>query len=145
MEYEVWENSWMELFEKVMMGEYETLSEDERIWYNIRSLIDSVDDGGIMSYFNSPNGDYLEETLEDLDKIGCDNVIEMLMSICGLFPEDKPSKDVEKRNEVIDTWDMEGRDFSEFFEAVDENFYEIEDELETSLEPIIQRILDVSK
>lgn len=142
MDYEVWENAWMDLIEKVMMEGYETLNEDERIWFNIRTLMDSIDDGGILGYFNDSNGDHIEETLEDLEKIGCDEVVRMLMSICGLFPDDKPSRDLEKRIEVMESWANEGQDFSDFFEAVDENFYVIEDELEESLEPIIQRLLD---
>lgn len=141
MEYELWEDAWMELVEKVMMGEYETMNEDERIWFNIRSLIDSVDDGGIMSYFYNSNADYIEETLEDLKKIGADEVVDMIMSICELFPGAKPSKDTDERNKVIDSWATKNLDYSEYFDGVDENFYEIEEELERLIEPIVKRII----
>ncbi|MBK7465380.1 MAG: hypothetical protein IPJ43_00440 [Saprospiraceae bacterium] len=43
------QNSWEKLVEKGYKN-YLSLTSDERLWYNIQSLIGSLDNGGLISF-----------------------------------------------------------------------------------------------
>jgi hypothetical protein len=51
MDYLDWKDSWENLVTKCENEGYEKLTSDERVWYNIRSLIDAVDNGGVISFY----------------------------------------------------------------------------------------------
>ena len=80
-----------------------------------------------------------EETMEDLKEFGSKDVLKLVERINKLFPDGKPSKDIDKRNEVIDSW--EDGLYEDVFEKIDNKFYEIEDLLEEKLESLIKRLL----
>ncbi len=132
---------WEELVDKWEKEGYEKLTEDERMWFNIRSLIDIVDGGGIISFYSDYGAEYLEETMEDLYKLNAQNIIDIIEQVNKLFPNSKPSKDIDKRNEVILSWDDEDESIENFLEDLDSQFYELEDELESKLEPIVKKII----
>jgi hypothetical protein len=48
------------------VGGYAALTEDERVWVNIRSLIDSTNGGGIISFFYNSGADTLPDCLKAL-------------------------------------------------------------------------------
>jgi hypothetical protein len=35
---------------------YDSLSADERVWLNVRALIDSIENGGLISFFGAEQG-----------------------------------------------------------------------------------------
>ncbi len=76
--------------------------------------------------------------MEDLHKLNVEDVINLLKKVNALFPNGKPSKDIDERNEVIDSWDGE---YEDIFETIDEQFYELESELESKLEIFVRRII----
>lgn len=138
MDYLDWQNDWEKLVDKWSNTGYECLTPDERIWFNVRSLIDAVSNGGLISFYYNPGADYLDETIEDLHKLGEQQVVNLIKKINKLFPNSKPPRDIDKRNEIIDSWDDKNE---ELFETVDSHFYELEEDLELKLEPIIKRII----
>lgn len=69
MDFMVWEKHWQELVNKYSATGYDSLTSDERTWFNIQCLIDAIDNGGIISFYYNSGADYLEETMEDLNKL----------------------------------------------------------------------------
>jgi hypothetical protein len=59
MDYFEWEKHWQKLIDKYDNDGYDSLTTDERLWFNIRSLIDSVDNGGLISFYYNNGADYL--------------------------------------------------------------------------------------
>ena len=141
MNYEDWKDRWEELIIKYTLKGYESFDSDERIWFNIRSLIDAVDNGGIISFYYNYGADYMDETLEDLGKIGAREVMQILEKVNRLFPNGKPSKDIDERNEVIDTFE-EDDSLKALFESLDEEFYALEEELEAKLDTIVIKVIN---
>jgi hypothetical protein len=139
MEMEVWRPYWTKLVEKCEKVSYENLTEEERIWYNLRNLIDSVGNGGLISFYYNYGADHLKETMDDLGKLKAEKVVKMLNKINDLFPNSQPSKDIDKRNEVINTWEDEKT--NNMLEKLDDKFYEFEEKLEEKLEPIIKKVI----
>jgi hypothetical protein len=142
LEYEIWQGHWQKLFEKLDAEGYESLSPDERIWYNVRGVIDSINNGGIISFYYNSGADTLDDTIEDLKKLNASNVVSLLTKVNKLFPDGRPSQDIDERNEVIDSWDGE---HEELFETLDEKFSDLEAGLETKLEEVVRRIIQEEK
>lgn len=134
------EGHWERLVEKWSREGYESLTPDERTWFNIECLMIAANDGGIISFYYNSGADYLEETLEDLHMLGAHDIVEVLEQINALFPEAKPSKDLEERNEVIDSWDG-NNEIGELLDAVDAQFSRLAGDLQFKLAPLIKRLV----
>lgn len=144
MDYLDWKDSWENLVTKCENEGYDKLTSDERVWYNIRSLIDAVDNGGVISFYYNYGANYLNETLEDLKKIEAQEVIGLVEQVNGLFPNSMPPRDIDDRNSIINSWDDEGKDLDGLFESIDNRFYELEEELELKLESIVRQIITLN-
>jgi hypothetical protein len=94
---------WTELCDRWSQVGYASLSRPEKTWLNIRSLIDSIENGGIISYFYNSGADTLGDCLADLTALGAGEVVESVNQVCGLFPNGVPSG-MEDRNAAIDSW-----------------------------------------
>lgn len=138
LKYEDWQKHWQKLFEKLDAEGYERLTPDEKTWYNVRGVIDSIGNGGIISFYYNHGADTLDDTMEDLQKLNASEVVNLLKQVNVLFPNGKPSNDVDERNEIIDSWDGEHEDL---FETLDERFYILESDLELKLDSVVQRII----
>ena len=131
--------AWKQLWKKIEQSGYSILDENERIWVTVDGLIGDVNGGGLISFFYNHGADEYDETLEDLQKIHANKAIELVKQISELFPGGKPPKDIEDRNEIINTWDHD--DLNDFFEELDNQFYDIQDDIEKKLEPIIDKVI----
>jgi hypothetical protein len=139
---EDWQDHWEKLFEKLDAEGYESLTSDERIWFNVRGIIDTIDNGGIISFYYNHGADTLDDTIDDLRSIDAVEIIDLLQKVNKLFPNDKPSKDIDERNEVINSWD--DGEHEDLFEALDDQFYnELSEVVEAKLETVIKRIIQV--
>lgn len=132
------QSNWEKLIDKWVKRGYETLLPSERIWFNVRSLIDSVDNGGLISYYYNSGADYLEETVEDLYKLKAYEVINIINQVNELFQDDKPPIDIDRRNNIISSWDGKN---DELLEELDRQFYQLEEDLEAKLEPVIKMVV----
>jgi hypothetical protein len=54
-----------------------------------------------------------------------------------------PSRDIDERNDIISSWDDENKDLEELLEHIDSKFYDLVEELELNLEPIIRRVISI--
>ena len=110
--------------------DYNSLTRDERVWFNIEILIGDVDNGGLLDHYYNSGANRNSETIEDLIFLGFDDIADLLKEINQLFPDNQPSKDIHKRNEVISNWSAE---YGFRFYEIDQIFYGRENELEQEL------------
>lgn len=111
--------------------QYDTLTPDERIWFNVQSLIGEAVNGGLISFYFNYAGNHSHDTVEDLIKLGFPNIADILKQIHNLFPNGQPSTDIDERNDVIDSW--EAHEHTDLLLALDEQFYAVESDLENAL------------
>lgn len=143
LKYDEWKDHWKKLFGKLEIEGYNNLTPDERTWYNVRGVIDSIGNGGIISFYYNHGADNLDDTIEDLHKLNASNIVELLKKVNQLFPIGKPSKNIDERNEVINLLNEE-LEFVELIETLDDKFYVLENELEHKLEEVVRRIIQQS-
>jgi hypothetical protein len=110
---------WNELCDRWGAEGYESLSLQERVWLNTRSLIDSIENGGAISFFYNSGADTLADALGALDQLQAHDVRVEVERICELFPGGVPT-DLEARNEIIGAWpESESESLDELLEHVD--------------------------
>ena len=124
------QTAWEALVDKANLN-YDSLTPDERIWFNVQCLIGQVDNGGLISHYYNSGADYNKDTIEDLKAIGYPDVANLLIQINSFFPESKPSINIDERNEVINSWPEGKHDF--MLEKFDNVFYQREYDLEAAL------------
>jgi len=72
------QEQWIQLLDKLEENGYDSLSHEEKVWFNVWVLNDAIINGGFVSYFYNPDGEYAEEALKSLDAIGAVKTREML-------------------------------------------------------------------
>lgn len=140
LNYDDWKDHWKKLFEKLDVEGYKSFTPDERIWYNVRGVVDSIGNGGIISFYYNHGADTLDDTIEDLHKLNASNVVELFKKINKFFPNGKPSANIDERNDVINSLN-EKMEFVELLETLDDIFCELENELEHELVEVVRRII----
>jgi Domain of unknown function (DUF4375) len=126
---------WQSLCDRTEISGYSSLSNDEHVWLNVRWLVDSVENGGLISYFYNSAADTFADCLGALRELGAHGVLLRVEQVAALFGAEVPAT-VVARNDVIDAWlDDEGRD--ELLERIDAELMpmmpEVEDQLRTFL------------
>ena len=116
---------------------YSALSDDERVWFNIRALIDSTNNGGLISFFYNSYADTLQDCLRALDKLGADAVRSQVERVCKLFGSQVPLT-VSARNEVINSWPDTNPQLSALLNEVDAKLYGYFPDLEASLDAFLR-------
>ena len=112
-------------------ADYNSLTKDERIWFNIGCLMGDVENGGLISHYYNSGADRNAETIEDLNFLGFSDIVDLLKVINQRFPNNQPSKDIDERNEVISNWQDEEYGFRLY--EIDQIFFDRESELEQKL------------
>ena len=131
---------WYEVCDREEKRGYVSLAQEEKLWLNIRSLIDSIENGGLISYFYNSYADTIQDCLCNLQVIGAKDVKTQVERVCALFPDGVPSN-IEGRNEVIDSWpdDEEESAIDLLLEEVDAILMPCMGDLETRLERHLER------
>ena len=125
-------HKWFALCDKAEDLGYPNLTPTEQVWMDIRSLIDSTNNGGIISYFYNSGADRLNECLAALDLLDATTVRAQLERIIALFPDGVPDT-VIGRNEVIDSWDDNDESINSLLEEVDNVMFSQIEQLEEKL------------
>lgn len=107
------------------------LTKEERVWFTVQSLINDVDNGGLISHYYNSGADFNKETIEDLDFLGFSVISDLLRKINHLFPNAEISSDLNVRNDIISNW-PDG-EYDNLFSELDSVFYSYETDLEKSL------------
>jgi hypothetical protein len=114
------QKEWSNLVDKGYSN-YLLLTPDERMWFNIQSLLTFVDNGGLISYYYNSGADHNRETIADLIALGFLDIASLLQQIDKLFPNGKMPLVVEERNTAILEWGGKYDDllcqFEDFFLA----------------------------
>ncbi|HNZ29084.1 MAG: hypothetical protein BWY84_00403 [Candidatus Aerophobetes bacterium ADurb.Bin490] len=111
------QDEWEALSQKAD-ADYASLSPDERVWFNCHTLMEQAE-SGIISFYYNECADHMDDTLADLEKIGFTQPVELLKKINALFPGGI-MPDIEKRNEIINSWESE--EYNLMFEEIDDKF-----------------------
>ncbi|OJU13691.1 MAG: hypothetical protein BGN88_06600 [Clostridiales bacterium 43-6] len=133
-----WQDKWDAVVDKGC-SDYSSLTKEERICFNIRCLIDAVNNGGIISYYYNSGADYWIETVADLKSLGLGKAAELILKVNALFPNQKPSLDLEERNNQFDEFEEDDEKIEELLDYVDTSFYEMQDEIEAVFEAYITK------
>ena len=95
----------------------------------IKELIDDleaeINNGGFDQFFFNSAGDYTEETIQALIKIGANHTAHIVKKAASKFPDGMPPKDRNTRQELIEEVSPE----SDAFEEFDEEFLAYVDDL----------------
>ncbi len=111
---------------KVAGQGYGSLSEAERTIFCVAELETEVDKGGFHQYFSDSAGDRVLDAIDALRRIGAMQTSRIVEKACMLFPQGRPDPDRSKRQQQLDTFEL---DF-EAFEALDSAFHAHREDLE---------------
>lgn len=134
------QTGWEAVCERWAAGGYGALSGEERLWFNVRSLIDAVEGGGLMSYFYNSGADSYGDMLRALDRLEAGSVKAQVERVVQLFPGGVPG-DVEGRNRVIDSWEDDDESVDRLLEEVDDALMPQMEELERRLDVFVRGFL----
>lgn len=133
------QEKWIAVCNKYFNTGIESLTENEKIWFNLRSIIDSFENGGLISYFYNHGANDYYSLLESLESVNQTKAIEILNYISNLFPGNEVPKDIDKRNFYIDQWDGNS-DIEAILKQSDNEFLQVALELEKSIDLILNKI-----
>jgi hypothetical protein len=88
------------------------------MWFNVRSLIDACNDGGLISYFYNSGADTLEDCLAGLATLDSARVSAQIGRVAALFTSGVPA-DQDARNAAIDSWE-DSSEVDELLDSVDD-------------------------
>jgi hypothetical protein len=125
--------AWDRLLDRIDRDGYESLNAREAAWVSVRSLIDTTQGGGLISYFYSTAADHLEECRAALRMLKQSAVLDCLDRAAELFPEDSLDN-VETRAEVISAWSDDDEEIDATLEDIDDELRDLFDGLEEKLD-----------
>jgi Domain of unknown function (DUF4375) len=132
-----WQANWDQLCSRLNADGYPSLSDVEKAWFNTRSLIDFVNNGGAISYFYNSGADNWIDCRRALEALNAIDVRLLVERVAALFGENVPD-DVETRNAIIESWDTDhARDA--MLEEVDRKLFGRLDALEVALEVFLEK------
>jgi len=124
------DSKWANLVDKAVKN-YNSLTKNERIWFNLRVIIDSVNDGGLISYYYNSGAEKVYETIEDLQILGLEKLATIIKKYNEiLFHDTKVPKDINERNEFVSKLD----------EKTDSLLQDLESDFQDQLETLEKRL-----
>lgn len=109
---------------------YDSLSYGEQLIWQINWLVWDVENGGFDQYLSNSTGDYAQETIEYLQKIGAKNTCRLLKKIARIFPDGIIPKDEDERNELLSAWEKKhAKTANDFFAKLNRAFYDRAEDL----------------
>jgi len=133
------EREWYAVCDRLNSLGYIALSDDEKLWVNVRSLIDSINNGGLISYFYNSYADHFDDCMSALDHLDAADVRVKVQIISDLFPRGHLSSIIE-RNEIINAFPKDSKR-DRVLEKIDDELYGLIDGLENKLEAHVVKFL----
>lgn len=109
-----------------LYDDFENLNEAEKTFLYVEILEAEINNGGFDQYFFNSSGDYTNETLESLKKIGALKTAKLVEEAFKYFPENPIPKDNEKRREILENIDTKT---SEKWNELEDEFYLYEENI----------------
>jgi hypothetical protein len=126
---------WIKVADKAT-DNYNSLATYERVWSNTRILVDSINNGGLISYYYNSGAENVYDMLSDLRIINMHTVAEIIENFNSiLFPNSSVPKDINVRNEVIGNLDERSNDLIQTIETKISSYIP---EIETSLDKFLK-------
>ena len=119
--------------------DYFSLSEKERVVYNLRKVMEAVNGRGLMRLYEDTDYYYAEDSVDDLYTAGLDEVASIIESANAMFPGGCPSEELEERLEIIESWDHE---FDELFDQWTDDILEFSSEMERSYSELLTALAE---
>ncbi len=127
---------WNKIVDKGIVN-YKSLSQEERVWFNIEPLIT----GGLWSHYVNYGADNNSDTIEDLKYLGFHSIANQLRDFnTKYFPEGVPIGP-DSRQEQLDTFPDD--EIGKHIEDMDDEFWKVCDELEAALVKHIDKYYNV--
>ena len=95
-------DAWCALVDRAFK-DYDSLTDDERVWFCIQSLVQAVGNGGLVSYFYNSAADNYEDCLDALSSLDAYRMKHAVEQYGDLFGDRVP-EDIEERNRIIRSW-----------------------------------------
>lgn len=105
---------------------------------NVRGLIDSTQNGGLISYYYNSGADTLPDCLEALDSLGACDIRSQVERVNALFGDSVP-RSLDGRNKIIDAWPDDDQLIDTILTEVDETLMPLMEALEVRLENFLRR------
>lgn len=105
---------------------YKKLTNAERVWFNVEPLITD----GIANHYINYGAKNNADTIADLETLNFIMAADLLRKMNDLFPNGKPSPDIDERAEQMEDWDEKHDDV---LENIDNEFWKMSDRLEKKL------------
>ncbi len=137
------ESKWFEICDRLSSDGYESLSDPEKLWVSVRELIDSTNNGGLVSYFYNSGANHIGTCISGLEQLGAGEIRSKLQLTKGLFPLSH-LETLSGRNEIINSWPEGGNEFS-LFDSLDDELLPKLDSLEVQLEYYVETVLNFER
>jgi len=76
-------------------SDYELLTKDQKIWFNIEPLTTD----GIIDHYINYGAKHNKDTIDALDFLGFHDIAQLMLKVNRLFNNATPPEDIDKRNE----------------------------------------------
>jgi hypothetical protein len=117
-------DNWTNIANKAI-NNYYSLNYSERIWFNCQVIIDSTQNGGLISYYYNSGAENVYDAIDDIKSLGFENIAGIIQKYnLILFKGLEVPTDIYKRNEYIN--------------SLDESTDELLQSLETELTKLLQ-------
>jgi len=104
------------------------LTEPQKQFYYNQCLEREINNGGFNQYFINSSGDFSHKTIQSLIVIGANTTADILQKAIDQFPDKKVPQDRDERIELVEQIEETA---NEFWEKLDQKFFEYADDLNT--------------
>ncbi|AQS94501.1 hypothetical protein BXQ17_10680 [Polaribacter sp. BM10] len=102
------QNEWEEIVRKGSL-KYQSLSKDERIWFNLEPIANE----GLVDHYMNYGAERNSDLIEDLDYLGLIEISNLFKKTNILFFKNKPPKNIDERNEEMYNWSINSKNILE--------------------------------
>ena len=131
-----YQEQWKQLVDRALTYGLGTLTCDEKVWFTVQSLIQDIQNGGLISFYYNSGADWLNDTFLALRALDAQKVIELMSRVNELFPSGVP-KDITARNEIMNSWPDDGT-IDKILEPIENEVQQEAELLESKLVSFIQ-------
>jgi hypothetical protein len=117
-----------DLLTPIFYSRPESISEEEKVLVYIEELEREVNNGGFYQFFFNSSGDYTEEAVQSLRKIGSVKFLNLLESAIAQFPNSFVPKDSVERQRILKSIEDEAKSV---WNSLDSEFYKYKEDIYT--------------
>jgi len=127
------------LLTPVFYSEPEKPSDEEKVIVYIEELEREVNNGGFSQFFFNTSGDYTEEVIQSLQKIGSIKFLSLAESAKAQFPSSIVPADKAERRQILEEIDEDANDK---WNDLDDEFYQYEEDIYSLMSSYIERNIE---